>query len=108
MRERRRQHERQRRQEKQAHVGDGTGGVESLLLLLEAAEEKAATQNQQHVAEHRPEQRSLVKENAIRVTRARGDREPDKSTEAWVELVDGIRPVPFANPQQVREPESTF
>lgn len=56
MRERRRQHERQGRKKEQAHVRDGAGGIEPLLLVLETAEEKAAPQHQQHVAEHRPEQ----------------------------------------------------
>lgn len=60
VRERGGQDKRQRRQEQQAHVRDCACGVEFLLLMVNASEEKAAAQHQQHVGEDGPQQRRLM------------------------------------------------
>lgn len=59
MRERRGQDQRQRRQHQETHVGNCARGVETLLLVVEAAEEETAPQDEQHIGEHRSQERRL-------------------------------------------------
>lgn len=71
VRERGRQDEGQRRQQQEAHIGDRTGGIEVLFLVLQTTKQEATPQHQQHVREDRPEQRRLSAVGSRAAKRAR-------------------------------------